>query len=59
MREKAQGLKELSVILIGAELNNLYSSKSPPHPLKVFCENTLNDSNGFVSFLLYLLQFLF
>ena len=59
MREKAQRVEELTIILVGTKLDNLYSRKCTPHPLKILREHILYVCYGLVVFFLNLLKFRF
>lgn len=59
MREKAQRIEELTEILIGAELNNLYSCECLSYPLKILREQILYVCDGLVVFFLNLFKFFF
>ena len=59
MREKAHGVEELTVILVGTELHNLHSGKGLSYPLKILREHILQIRNGFVVFFLNLFKFRF
>ena len=59
MREKAQRIEELTEILIGTELNNLYSCECLSYPLKILREQILYVCDGLVVFFLNLFKFFF